>query len=184
MHKRKREAIIRFKKFNEEKDGENYYRAKLKLFLHWRKEDTFLHWRKDTDLLKNYPDYATNYNAVLNEIHEQEGLYNHNLDLIDTAVEQNASMGPPKHAWANHSKILDNEEGIQVDRDLCQEDLDANGALFQGPPSNAVHELSARYQAQIMLPAPKYRRMCCLNGKQRQSVMYYRRCKIKPTDAS
>ena len=39
MHKRNRESVIRFAKFNKDKEPSNYYRAKLMLYYPWRNEE-------------------------------------------------------------------------------------------------------------------------------------------------
>ena len=38
MSKRKREAVIRFRRYNKEKEPSNYYRAKLMLYYPWHNE--------------------------------------------------------------------------------------------------------------------------------------------------
>lgn len=53
MHKRSREAIIRFHKFNREKEGEKLYRSKLMLYMPWRNEAT--------DILAGYATYCSCY---------------------------------------------------------------------------------------------------------------------------
>ena len=75
MRKRKREAVIRFRKFSKEKKPSDFYRAKLMLYLPWRNEDT--------DLLGGYPDYASHYFAVCESI---------------TAIEAKFREGNPKTA--------------------------------------------------------------------------------------
>jgi hypothetical protein len=93
MYKRKREAVIRFRKFNVQKEKNNFYRAKLMLYIPWRDEDI--------DLIGDYPDYESHYRNVVDQIIENEGKFSKNVDLIDEAIELNADHGPPEHAWAN-----------------------------------------------------------------------------------
>ena len=180
MYKRKREAVIRFRKFNMQKEKNNYYRAKLMLYFPWRNEDT--------DLLADYTDFESHYRDVLDQITANEEKFNENLELIDDAIAQNADNGPPEHAWANiapeteHRRLLDEVEGSEVLRDMEQEDLDANAAMFQNPRSEHQGELSARYDAQLrkdILQPKEYRSMVRgLNVKQREVVFYHRKwCK-------
>ena len=180
MYKRKREAVIRFRKFNIQKEKNNYYRAKLMLYCPWRNEDT--------DLLAHYTDFESHYRDVLEQIITNEEKFNANMELIDDAIAQHADNGPPEHAWASiapeteHRRIIDEVEGTEVLRDMEQEDLDANAAMFQNPRSEHPGEISARYDAQLrkdILQPKEYRSMVRgLNVKQREVVFYHRRwCK-------
>jgi hypothetical protein len=54
MHKRTREAVICFTRFNKDKEPSNYYHAKLMLYYPWRNEDT--------DLISTYETYEEHYN--------------------------------------------------------------------------------------------------------------------------
>jgi hypothetical protein len=119
MHKRRKQAVIRFRKFNPEKELQNYCRAKLMLFLPWRDEER--------DLLKDYPDYHSHYIAVLQDISEQESNFTVNLNLANDAIERMENYGPPSHAWdlvapeAVHHENLDRLEGVDVEREMAQE---------------------------------------------------------------
>ena len=180
MHKRRREAVIRFRKFNSAKDTNNFYRAKLMLYLHWRDEES--------DLIANYSDFATHYHAIAENIQENEGRFTMNLELIDQAIHENSVNGPPEHMWASiapgteHDNAQDKNEGVEVERDIDQEDLDANAAMILPPTANMTSELGARYQAEAdkkLIPPHEYRQMVrSLNVKQREVVFYHRKwCK-------
>ncbi len=65
MMKRTREAIIRFHKYNYEKDKENYFRSKIMLYYPWRNEDI--------DLLGNYPSHQEHYEPIQDDIKHNEG---------------------------------------------------------------------------------------------------------------
>ena len=97
-------------------------------------------------------------------------------------------MGAPQHMWPNiapgteHDNLNDVNEGVQVERQMEQEDLDANAAMINGPMPDAAGELSARYKAEAdkkLLPPSEYRTMIrSLNDKQQQVVFYHRKwCK-------
>ena len=180
MYKRRREAVIRFRKFNVQKEKSNFYRAKLMLYLPWRDEDS--------DLIAGYPDFESHYRDVLGEIMDNEERFSENVDLINEAIEQNAEHGPPEHAWANiapeteHNRLLDEQEGVEIIQDIEQEDLDANAEMFQNPRTNQVGDFVARYEAQMrqdIIQPKEYRRMVrSLNAKQREIVFYHRKwCK-------
>ena len=53
MYKRRRAAIIRFHRFNCEKEANKMYISKLMLYLPWRNENA--------DLLVGYPDFRSHY---------------------------------------------------------------------------------------------------------------------------
>ena len=64
MHKRSREAVIRFTRFNKDKEPSNYYRARLMLYYPWRNEDV--------DLLGNYETYEEHHHNVRDVVVENE----------------------------------------------------------------------------------------------------------------
>ena len=53
MYKRRREAIIRFHRFNQEKEPSKVYRSKIMLYFPWRDENS--------DLLGGYMDFRSHY---------------------------------------------------------------------------------------------------------------------------
>ena len=180
MHKRRREAVIRFRRFNSAKDTSNFYRAKLMLYLPWRDEES--------DLIGNYTDFSAHYQAIKNVIQKNESWFTENMELIDQAIHENSVNGPPEHMWADiapgneHENQQDRDEGIQVERDIEQEDLDANAAMINGPNPDMISDVGARYQAEAdkkLIPPKEYRGLIrSLNTKQRDVVFYHRKwCK-------
>ena len=180
MTRRRREAVIRFRKFNVEKEQEDFCRAKLMLYLPWRNEQR--------DLLKDYPDYSTHYKAVVDEVMEQESKFTVNLASTYSAMEHMEKYGPPEHVWDDiapenqHNELADMAEGIELERPMAADDLDANEALIMGPSDGQNRELVARYSAEAeknTMPPTEYRNiMRGLNRKQREIIMYNRRwCK-------
>ena len=71
--------------------------------------------------------------ALIEDILENGQKYTQNATYIDDLTEQ----GPPQHAWdqvapgAAEQQALAEAEGAQEMRNIGQEDLDANAALFQ-----------------------------------------------------
>ena len=180
MHKRKCEAVIRFRKFSKEKDSSNFYRAKLMLYLPWRNEKL--------DLLCGFDDYQSHYDVVSVEVTVNEQKFSENVDIIDQAIEDNEKNEPPEHVWnlvapgAEYTNVLDQNEGVQVEIDVENEDLDANASMFQGTQHDSATDLASCYSIEEhrkFMSAKKYREiMRSLNLKQRQIVFYHRKwCK-------
>ncbi|XP_071956833.1 uncharacterized protein [Antedon mediterranea] len=180
MRKRRRPAVIRFRKFNVDKDPSNFYRAKLMLYFPWRNEDN--------DLLAGYDEYKDHYEVVFKQALEIEAKYSVNVDEIDQAV-QSVENGPPQHVWdllapgAEHANLEDQGQGFSVERNLQQEDLDANTELFQRAENTSnSRDISYRYELEenreILSPSQYRHMMRTLNTKQRQVVLYHRKwCK-------
>ena len=176
MNRRKREAVIRFRKFNVEKEQEDFCRAKLVLFLPWRDEIR--------DLLKDYQSYSAHYNDVMNQLKEQESKFTANLASTYHAMEMVDHHGPPEHAWDivapenEHNELIDRGEGVEEERPMLAEDLDANKAWFEGPTINENREIMARFDVESeknLLKPSEYREMMRhLNKEQRQIIMYNR----------
>ena len=64
MNKRNREAVIRFTRFNKDKEPSNYYRAKLMLYYPWRNEET--------DIIGGCETYEERYYSVEDVVAENE----------------------------------------------------------------------------------------------------------------
>ena len=129
MYKRRREAIIRFHRFNCEKEASKVYRSKLMLYLPWRNENA--------DLLGGYPDFRSYYEDKCDDILANEQKFSHNATLINDAMDDLTQHGPPQHAWdqvapgASEQQARDQAEGIEAMQSIEQEDLDANAQIIQ-----------------------------------------------------
>ena len=177
MHRRRKEAVIRFRKFNPEKELEDYCRSRLMLFMPWRMEER--------DLLKDYPNYSSHYNAVKDELLEQESKFSRNLELTYRALDQMEKQGPPQHAWDNvapeivHQEMIDEAEGIVIERPMANADLEANEMMILGSQAQENMGLLSRFDLEVnksQMTSSRYREMMRgLNKKQRQIVMYNRR---------
>ena len=174
MHKRGREAIIRFHRFNREKDAEKLYRSKLMLYLPWRNEST--------DLLGEYADFCSHYEDQSDVILANEQKYSHNASLIDEATDDLAEHGPPQHAWdlvapgAAEQQARDQAEGVEVHHDIEQEDLDANARLLQQQQHSTplTERFTAETSRDLLTPEEYRAAIRGLNSKQRQVVMFHR----------
>jgi len=111
MFKCKREAIIRFHWFNQEKETNKVYRSKLMLYIPWREETS--------DLLGGYMDFHSHYENKVNEILENEQKYSQNVTEIDDTLDDLTEHGPPQHAWdqvapgATEQQVLQEAEGTE-----------------------------------------------------------------------
>ena len=167
MNRRKKEAVIRFHKYNKDAEPSNWYRAKLMLYYPW--------YNEQTDLLGGYQTYEEHYRHVQAIVHTNERKYcNREIDNVN--IDEN---GPPEHLW---SQIAPNTEeartralaeGSQVLTDVSQEYLRDNAALMTNATS-----LHARFESASntdVIAADENRRLLReLNDKQRAMVMFHR----------
>ena len=168
MNRRKREAVIRFHKYNKDAEPSNWYRAKLMLYYPW--------YNEQIDLLGGYVTYEEHYRHVQAIVHTNELKYC-NSEVDNVNIDEN---GPPELLW---SQIAPNTEeararalaeGSQVLTDVSQEDLRDNAALM----TNTTTSLHARFQSASntdVIAADEYRRLLReLNDKQRAMIMFHR----------
>ena len=142
MKKRNREAVIRFPKYNSEKDSDKYFRGKLMLYTAWRDEN---------ELIGDSDNFYDNYRLLLDEITENEQRYTKNGPTFEEAVQNLNDYGPPLHAFdkvapnAEQQRLEDEVEGIVEERHLDQQDLDENEKLIQGRSDRGVsHTLTPK----------------------------------------
>lgn len=124
MHKRAREAVIRFARFNKDKEPSNYYRAKLMLYYPWR--------NKDVDIIADCETYEERYNDMFNVVYDNECKYSEDPDVDDVEYDEN---GPPEHLWAqiapnNENNRLNDLQDDEVILSKNQDDIDDNTALI------------------------------------------------------
>ena len=85
MNKRKREAVIRFRRYNKDAEPSNWYRAKLMLYYPWYDEQA--------DLLGGYSTYEEHYRRVHSTVLANESKYSQ-ADVDDVDIDEN---GLPEH---------------------------------------------------------------------------------------
>ncbi len=138
------EAVIRFHRFNHEKEACKLYRSKLMLYLPWRDEST--------DLLDGYMDFRSRYEDMPGPT------------CGSTARMQLSSVGlhgPPRDQVATgavEQEARHRGEGVEEERSIEQEDLDANARLFQQQQASAP--LPQRFTAETnreLLSPEEYR---------------------------
>ena len=172
MYKRTKEAVIRFHRFNQEKEADKLYRSKLMLYLPWRNETI--------DLLGDYIDFRSRYEDNIETILAIEQKYSQNATIISDAIDDLNEHGPPEHAWnlvapsTTEQQLQDQDEGIILERDIEQEDVDANTRLLEQLSTPLLQRFSAETNREL-LSADEYRAaMRKLNNKQKLIVMYHR----------
>ena len=173
MYKRTREAIIRFHRFNREKEAEKLYRSKLMLYFPWRNESV--------DLLGGFSDFRSHYDNKSTIILANEQKYSQNVTLINEAMDELTQHGPPQHAWdqvapgAAEQQARGEEEGVEEERHIEQEDLDANANLHQEHSNTPLlQHFAAELNRELMSPEEYRAALRGLNKKQRQVVMFHR----------
>ena len=85
MNKRKREAVIRFRRYNKDAEPSNWYRAKLMLYFPW--------YNEQLDLLGGYATYEEHYNHVYRVVLDNESKYSQ-TDADSVNIDEN---DPPGH---------------------------------------------------------------------------------------
>ena len=172
MKKRNREAVIRFPKYNSEKDSDKYFRGKLMLYTAWRDEN---------ELIGDSDSFYDNYRLLLDEITENEQRYTKNGPTFEEAVQDLNDYGPPLHAFdkvapnAEQQRLEDEVEGFVEERHLDQQDLDENEKLIQGQSDRGVsHRFDTQVDTNLLSSDDYCKKMQQLNEKQRKIVGYHR----------
>ena len=173
MNKRKREAVIRFRRYNKDAEPSNWYRAKLMLYHPWYDEQADLLG----DLLGGYSTYEEHYRHVHSTVVANESKYSQ-ADIEDVDIDEN---GPPEHLWSQiapsteESRSQSLAEGSESLTEMSQEDLQDNANLLISTSTPSLHvrfESAANSQE---IPPDEYRQLLRgLNVKQRAIVMFNR----------
>ena len=87
MKKCKREAVIRFRKYNNDSEPSNWYRGKLMLYFPW--------YNEQTHLLGGYVTYQEHYEHVKHIVNDNESKYTES-DIDDIEIDDNLN---PEHTW-------------------------------------------------------------------------------------
>ena len=169
MNKRRREAVIRFRRYNQDTEPSNFYRAKLMFYYPWHNEDT--------DLLGGYSTYEEHYDHVRSVVVANEQKYS-KTDVEDIEF---VGDGPPEHLWASiapcteESRSRTLEESEESLTQVAQEDLQDHSNLFS---SNMSSNLQTRFESAANkeeIPADEYRVLLRgINEKQKAMIMFHR----------
>ena len=169
MNKRKHEAIIRFRKYNKEKEPSNWFRAKLMLYFPW--------YNEQTDLLGGHSTFEEHYRNVHSVVVANENRYTLS-NIEDIEVDEN---GPPQHAWdqvapsteANRAQC--EAEGPETLTELSEQDVRDNSEMFTSTTTSSLHVRYEGVANRGEIPPEEYRKLLRgLNSKQKQIVMFHR----------
>ena len=177
MYKRRRETVVRFHKFSLNKQSSKVYRSKLMPYLPWRNEDS--------DILGGYMTYKARYDDLSDDVMINEHRYSRNASVIDDAVGHLNEHGPPQHAWdqlapgTEEQEVHDRAQGVEDERSIEQEDLDANAQMFQQQQSAPIlQRFTSETNRRLMSPEEYRAQIRQLNTKLRQVINFHRRwCK-------
>ena len=166
MKKQKREAVIRFYRFNLETVPTKWYRVKIVLYP-W--------YGEDTDLLGGYLSYQKHYNRVHCTISANEMKYSCNyIKNFDYNLDV-----PSEHIWDHIAPSIEESRArylagsSEVVTEVAQDDLQAITQILNGSQSLGVGFEAAANREEI--PPHEYRSlMRGLNSKQREMVTYNR----------
>ena len=169
MNRRKREAVIRFCKYNKDAEPSNWYRSKLMLYYPWYSEST--------DLLGDYSTYEEHYQHVQAIVHTNEQKYCKN-EVDNVHLDEN---GPPEHLWSQIAPCTEEAraqalaEGSKLLTDVSQEDLRDNAELMTTTTTTNLHARFESASNAQEIAADEYRHLLRkLNEKQRAMVMFHR----------
>ena len=172
MQKRKQESVIRYPKYNIEKNSEKYYRAKLMLFVPWREEN---------NIIGESANFQEQYRQHLEMITENETHYTKNGPSFEQAIQDLNEFGPPVHAFNNvapateQQRLEDEQEGFIEERHLEQQDLDENAELMNRKNGTGIAErFDVQADNNLMSSGDYNKKMQKLNNEQRNIVQYHR----------
>ena len=166
MNRRKREAVIRFCKYNKDAEPSNLYRSKSMLYYPWY---------ESTDLLGSYATCEEHYQHVQAIVHTNERKYC-NSEIGNVSIDEN---GPPEHLWSQIAPCTEAAsaqaltEGSELLTDVSQEDLRDNAELMTTTTSSLHARFESASNTQEIV-ADEYQRLLReLNDKQRAIVMFH-----------
>ncbi|XP_060577549.1 uncharacterized protein LOC132734725 [Ruditapes philippinarum] len=134
MRKRRKQAVVRFHKFSEEKQPRSYYHSQLFLFVPWRSERT--------DLLNGYEDYQDSYIEQKDIIDKNRSYLFKHESLVEAAFEQLQNEDQPREAWD------------QIAAENQQQEYDAEDEGAQSDQEHAILNPSDQPNIHVELPTP------------------------------
>ena len=127
-------------------------------------------------------DFRSHYEDMSNDILANERKYSQNAALIGDAMDDLHEHGPPEHAWDQvapgtaEQDARHRAEGVEEERSIEQEDLDANARLFQQQQASTplLRRFTAETNRELLSPEEYRAAIRGLNSKQRQVIMFHR----------
>ena len=109
MRKRRKEALLRVTSFCQGTEPENYYHARLLLYLPWRSEK---------ELLDGYQTYQSHYNEVIELVEKNAKQFHFHNEIMDNATSHVAENGLPEIAWDSIAPMAE-EDNMHAQNDDC-----------------------------------------------------------------
>ncbi|MCG8076810.1 MAG: AAA family ATPase [Candidatus Thiodiazotropha taylori] len=174
--------IIRYVRYNKQKDPENYYRERLMLFMPWRNEAK--------DLIGSFDTYKAHYYTLKTTIEPKQNEYEHHVEELEIA-RQIAEADEDAY-----DRIAPNTE--QENREAEEEgDKEAEPFIYFNPDRVVEHrqyDIGIEIQATCSVPSvqtnsvllPEDQYLCLLrslNLRQREffnHVIFWLKCKEEP----
>ncbi|VDI08177.1 Hypothetical predicted protein [Mytilus galloprovincialis] len=104
MRKTRKPAILKYHKYSELKEKEDYCYSQLLLYMPWRNEH---------EDLNKFDMYEELYDNVFDIIDSNRQDLEHHADIIEEALDQFESVGPPEHSWDTIAPQVEQENAEQ-----------------------------------------------------------------------
>ena len=148
MHEWRKQAVIRFQKYNKDADASNWYRARIMLYYPW--------YNEDTDIMGEFDSYVENYETVKDVVCENESKFTAE-EVDNVGVDEDSR---PEHAWCQLAPNTEASNGQATEQctetltELSEQDLVDNAELLRsnGRSSSGVSvrfESAANPQVQV-----------------------------------
>ena len=182
---RKVPKVIRYVRYNQTKDPENYYREQLMLFMPWRNEQK--------DLLGSFGTYRAHYNTMKESLEIKRNQYEHHTEELELARQMMEAEE------AEYDELAPNAE--QENREAEEEGVKESENFVYFNPDRVVehrhYDIGIEMQStcsvprvettSFMLPDEEYLRLLrSLNLRQREffnHIIHWIKCRDEPIHA-
>ena len=182
---RKVPKVIRYVRYNQTKDPENYYREQLMLFMPWRNEEK--------DLLGSFGTYRAHYNTMKESLEIKRNQYEHHTEELELARQMMEAEE------AEYDGLAPNAE--QENREAEEEGVKESENFVYFNPDRVVehrhYDIGVELQStcsvprvettSFMLPDEEYLRLLrSLNLRQREffnHIIHWIKCRDEPIHA-
>ena len=182
---RKVPKVIRYVRYNQTKDPENYYREQLVLFMPWRNEQK--------DLLGSFGTYRAHYNTMKESLEIKRNQYEHHTEELELARQMMEAEE------AEYDGLAPNAE--QENREAEEEGVKESENFVYFSPDRVVehrhYDIGVELQStcsvprvettSFMLPDEEYLRLLrSLNLRQREffnHIIHWIKCRDEPIHA-
>ena len=119
-------AVLRYHKKSVQKFPEEYYYSQLLLYIPWMNEETLL-------CVPSYEEYFLSHKECIDKNRNE---LEHHTEIIESAVQDFETNGPPLHAFDQMSSTVEQERSELSDEDV---QLDFAAAVLQPLPEHEEH---------------------------------------------